>query len=370
MYNRMKYLKSYKIFESADGFAKYYIDAKHWDYQLGYLWSPKVIIGGSKNVPFHSRNDSSVDRVDIDEDGMSNTLANRTVLPLFQEHFGTSNLNELCEFYLQDSGYAYGPKDEFSFLNKGLIEERCYVNIRVPGKPDIIQQVPDFKKNYLDIVGDIIGHKFTKKEIGDIGDGKDSKFYGGSWHINVGLYDVSGIKIISTDIASNKSYILKRSELENLIDMTQSYNFYRFEDKGDQLLRIGDKNLVYNDIMDIFMDVIDEQDTNEITMEDFNQISENQLMIKFVTINTSFDKELVEALKGDIKRFENAYGFEFDRIDLTRNMLMYVNDPNKTWMMKDRAVDSYKDLDKLMGIGEMQYNLHTMKHAMYIIFNI
>ena len=64
------------------------------------------------------------------------------------------------------------------------------------------------------------------------------------------------------------------------------------------------------------------------------------------------------------------FGFEFDRIDLTRNTLMYVNDSNKTWLMKDRSVDAYRDLDKLMEIGEMEYGLHTRSHAMYIIFNI
>ena len=364
----MKYLKAYKLFESS-GLTKYYIPSKHWDYQLGDLWSPKVNIGGSKGVPFHSRNDSHVNKVEIKDDGGSNTLANRAVMSLFPEHLGTSNLNELCEFHLQDLGYDYSPSDEFSFLKKSLIEKRSYIYIKVPGKEPIIQQVPDFKRHYLDIVGDIIGHTFTDKEKEDVLNGRNNKFYDGSWHIRVGLYDVNGVKIISAGFDRSPSYIMKRSDLEKLIDMTTSYNFYRFEDKGDQILRLGDKRLVYNDIMDIFIDVTD-IDTNKITMEDFHLINENQIMVKFMTTNMAFDKELVQALKDNISRFSNAYGFEFDRIDLTRNTLMYVNDSNKTWLMKDRSVDAYKDLDKLMEIGEMEYGLHTRSHAMYIIFNI
>ncbi len=366
----MKHLKTYKIFESASGLTKYYIPSKHWDYQLGDLWSPKVNIGGSKGVPFHSRNDSHVNKVEIKYDGGSNTLANRAVMSLFPEHLGTSNLNELCEFHLQDLGYDYGPKDEFSFLKKGLIEKRCYVYIKVPSREPIIQQVPDFKGHYLDIVGDIIGHTFTDKEKKDVTNGRRNKFYDGSWHINVGLYNVNGIKIISAGFDTSPSYIMKRSDLEKLIDMTSSYNFYRFEDKGDQILRIGEKRLVYNDIMDIFIDIMD-IDTNKITMNDFNQISENQLMIKFMTTNMAFSKELVDTLKDNISRFSNAYGFEFDRIDLTRNSLMYVNDPNKTWMGRDSSVFHSSDLNELMEIGgETMYGLHAREHAMYIIFNL
>jgi hypothetical protein len=367
----MKYIKKYKLFESSgseDG-TKYYISGNYWDYQLGYLWSPKVNIGGSKGVEFHSRNDSSVNRVDIKNDGMSNTLANRTVLPLFQEHFGTSNLNNLCEFDLQELGYDYGPMNEFSFLEKGLIEKRCYVNIKMPGKPDIIQQVPDFKENYLDLVGRIIGHTFTDKERRDIEDGKDTKYYSGLWFINIDLYDVNGIKIIFTDMFGSPHYILKRSELEKLIDMTSSYNYYRFVDKDLQVERVDRKRLEYNDISDIFVDVTD-SDINKINMEDFHQINENQMMIKFMTTNMIFDKELVDALSDNINRFTAAYGFNFNRVYLTLNHMMYINDSNKTWLLKDRPVYSYKELDKLMGIGEMQNELHLKKHAMYIIFNI
>jgi len=370
----MKYIKSYKIFESSNGLTKYYIPGKHWDYQLGDIWSPKVLIGNNdpsdNRSSNYGRNDSHVNKVEIKDNGGSNSLANRAVMSLFPECFGTSNLNELCEFHLQDLGYDYGPKDEFSFLEKGLIEKRCYIYIKVPGKEDIIQQVPSFKgRHYLDIVGDIIGHTFTDSEKKDATNGKDNKYYGGSWHISVGLYDVNGIKIISAGFDRSPSYIIKRSDLEKLIDMTSSYNFYRFEDKGEQLLRIGGKRLEYNDIMDIFVDVMD-IDTNKITMEDFHQINENQIMIKFMTTNMLFDKELVDELKDNISRFSNAYGFGFDRIDLTMNPLMYVNDPNKTWMSSDKPTHGYKDLDKLMEIGEMEYNLHTRKHAMYIIFNI
>lgn len=362
----MKYLKSYKIFESNNKNDYYYTSVKVWDYQLGYLWSPKVNIGSGDR--FHSRNDSSVNRVDIKHNNMSDTLANRTVFPLFKEHFGTNNLDELCEFNLRNLGYDYGPKDEFSFLDKGLIEKRCYVNIRIPGNPDIIKQVPDFKRNYLDIVGDIIGHKFTDKEKEDLSMGKKNKDYGGSWHINVGLYEVNGIKMISTELGGLVCYILKRDEIEKLLDMTKSYNYYRHEDKDEQLLRVGGRFLEYGEIDDIFADLLDLD--NKITMVDFNQIAKDQIMIKFMTTNASFDKELVDTLKDNISRFTNVYGFEFDRIDLTLNKFMYTSGSNDAWLYKDRPVNKYKDLDKLMEIGEMEYGLHTISHAMYIIFNV
>ncbi len=178
----MKYLKKYNLFESVVKVREYYINGKNWDYQLGYIWSPAILVGS------HGRNDSDVNSVEIEDDGMSNTLANRTVFHLFKEHLGTSNLKDLCEFHLLNLGYAYQPKDEFAFLEEGLLEKRYYVNIRVPGKSDIISQVPNFDGDYLDIVGDLTGHKFTDKERKNIEDGKDSKHYGGSWHINVCLY--------------------------------------------------------------------------------------------------------------------------------------------------------------------------------------
>lgn len=186
IYTPMKYLKAYKLFES-NGLTKYYIPSKHWDYQLGDIWSPKVLIGNSDpsddRASRYGRNDSHVNKVEIKEDGMSNTLTNRTVMSLFPEHLGTSNLNELCEFHLQELGYDYGPMHEFSFIKKGLIEERCYMNIRIPGKPDIVKQVPNFDGDYLDVVGDIIGHKFTEREKRDLVNGKDNKFYNGSWRM-------------------------------------------------------------------------------------------------------------------------------------------------------------------------------------------
>lgn len=360
----MKYLERYKIFESDNRYIEssqlgyYYIGAKHWDYSLGYLWSPNVIISRE-----YGRSDSNVSKVKIVDDGMSNTLSSRTAFPLFKEHLGTSNLNELCEFHLQD----HRPGNEFSFLNKGVKENRYYVIIKVPGKSDIIKQVKDFKADYLDIVGDIVGHKFSDKERKDIEDGKENEYYDGSWHITVGLYDVDGIKMISTDMGGTKCYILKRSDIEKLLDMTQSYNYYRFEDKDKQLLRLNDKFLEYNDIKDIFLDLSDSN--NQISMMDFNQISKNQIMVKFMTSNMKFDKELVDVLKDSISMFSSVYGFEFDRIDLTLNHTMYVKDSN-SWMDKGREVRSYKDLDKLMKIGEMAYGLHTRQHSMYIIFNI
>lgn len=359
----LKYLKSYKIFESNSKNDYYYTSVKVWDSQLGYLWSPKVNLS-------QSRNDSSVDRVEIEDDGMSKSIANRTALPLFKEHLGTSNLNDLCDFSLQDLGYAYGPRDEFFFLKIGLIETRCYVYIEVPDKPSIIKQVPDFNGYYLDIVGDIIGHKFTAKEREDDLKGKENKYYSGSWHVKVGLYDVKGIKIISTDFnsASDRIYILRRDDIEKLLDMTKSYNYYRHEDKDEQLLRVGGKFLEYAEIDDIFADLLDLD--NKITMVDFNQIAKDQIMIKFMTTNASFDKELVDTLKDNIRRFTNVYGFEFDRIDLTLNKFMYTSGSNDAWLYKDRPVNKYKDLDKLMEIGEMEYGLHTRSHAMYIIFNV
>jgi hypothetical protein len=353
----MKYLSGYKIFESSNK-NYYYMSEKHWGHQLGYIWSPN-------SITINGRNDSDVTKVEIENDGMSNTLSNRTAFPLFKEHLGTSNLDELCEFYLED----YRPDNEFSFLKKGLIEKRCYVNIKVPGKSDIIQQVPDFEEDYLDLVGRITGHVFTDKERKDLEDGKDSKYYGGSWDINVGLYDVGGIRIISTDMDGFICYILKRSDIEKLLDMTQSYNYYRFEDKQDQLLRVGGNFLEYNDIKDIFLELSDID--NKITLVDFNQISKDQIMVKFKTTNAIFDKELVDILEDSISRFSSVYGFKFSRIDLTRNHMMYVNDINK-WI-RGRPVYSFEYLDNLFrnfsgDLGEIE--LYTVEHSMYIIFNI
>ena len=348
----MKYLKRYKIYESGSRLGYYYISSKHWDYQLGYLWSPNSIISRE-----YGRRDSDVNKVEIVDDGSSNTLSNRTVYPLFKDHLGTFNLDELCEFYPESNS-------EFSFLKKGLLEKRYYVNIKVPGKSDIIKQVPDFKADYLDIVGDIIGHKFTNKERNDWEKyGKHNKYYDGSWHIDVGLYDVNGIKMISTDLGGTICYILKRSDIEKLLDMTKSYNYYRFEDKSEQLLRLNDKFLEYNDIKDIFLDLSDSD--NKITLVDFNQISKDKIMIKFKTTNILFDKELVDELKDGISRFTYAYGFEFSRVDLTLNHSMYVKDSN-SWMDSVRKVNSYTDLDKLMSID----GLNTREHSMYIIFNL
>lgn len=351
----MKYLSGYKIFESSNK-NYYYMSEKHWGHQLGYIWSPN-------SITINGRNDSDVTKVEIENDGMS--LSNRTAFPLFKEHLGTSNLDELCEFYLED----YRPDNEFSFLKKGLIEKRCYVNIKVPGKSDIIQQVPDFEEDYLDLVGRITGHVFTDKERKDLEDGKDSKYYGGSWDINVCLYDVGGIRIVSTDMDGFICYILKRSDIEKLLDMTQSYNYYRFEDKEDQLLRVGGNFLEYNDIKDIFLELSDID--NKITLVDFNQISKDQIMVKFKTTNAIFDKELVDILEDSISRFSSVYGFEFSRIDLTRNHMMYVNDINK-WV-RGRPVYSFEYLDNLFrnfsgDLGEIE--LYTAEHSMYIIFNI
>ena len=91
-------------------------------------------------------------------------------------------------------------------------------------------------------------------------------------------------------------------------------------------------------------------------------------MVKFKTTNAVFDKELVDILEDSISRFSSVYGFEFSRIDLTRNHMMYVNDINK-WV-QGRPVYSFEYLDNLLKLGETEYELHTMEHSMYIIFNI
>lgn len=364
----MKYLKvfnSYKLFES-HGQEIYYISSNHHN-ELGYIWSPKILIGNGKSS--HGRFDSSVSKIGIDDNGMSDTLTNRTVLPLFQEVFGTSKLDELCGFYLQELGYEYGPMHEFSFLKDGLLEERCYYNISVPGKPDIIKQVPDFKGNYLDTVEDIIGYTFSKKERKDISMGRNNSHYDGSWHINVGLYDVKGIKMISTELAGTNCYILKRGDIEKLVDMTSTCNLYRYEDKDLQLERIGGKRLEYYQINDIFVDIMQDS-TNEITLVDFHQINEGQVMVKFRTKNMFFGEELVSSISYSIETFESVYGFKFDKIDLTRNHTMYIRDSSDGWMLKDLRVFHYNRVEELMGIGVMEYNLHLRPHAMYIIFNI
>ncbi len=363
----MKYLKRFgKLFES-HGQEIYYISSNHHS-ELGYIWSPKILIGNGGNTS-HGRNDSNVNKIEIDDDGMSDTLSNRTVLPLFQEVFGTSKLDELCGFYLQELGYEYGPMHEFSFLKDGLLEERCYVNISVPGKPDIIKQVPDFKGNYLDTVEDIIGYTFSKKERKDISMGRKNKNYGGSWNINVGLYDVKGIKMISTELGGTNCFILKRGDIEKLIDMTSTCNLYRYEDKDLQLERMGGKRLEYYQINDIFVDIMQDS-TNEITLVDFHQINEGQVMVKFMTKNMFFGEDLVNSISYSIETFESVYGFSFDKIDLTRNYMMYIRDSNNGWMLKDLPVFHYTSVGDLLDIGVMEYNLHLRSHAMFIIFNI
>src|ERR1035437_2603869 len=101
----MKHLINYKIFES-HSLGKYYIEGHHWEYQLGYIWSPK----------FNDYRDTSVNSVRVDRDGMSDTLACSAAKPLFKEHLGTSNLNDLCMVCLSGESAK-----EFSFIDGGLL---------------------------------------------------------------------------------------------------------------------------------------------------------------------------------------------------------------------------------------------------------
>lgn len=339
----MKYLQKYKLFEYN---ANFHISGHHWDYQLGYLWSSKSAIN-------NNRNDIRVDIVKVEDDGLSNSLSNRTVQPLFQEYIGTSNLNELCAVYISDYYHK-----EFKFLKKGLLEKRYYVNIAVPNKPDIIQQVPNFKGDYLDIVGEIIGHKFSKKERKDLEDGKDSKYYNGSWHITVGIYDVDGIKMVSADIDGTPAYIMRRTDLEKLVDMTETYSYYSFVDLKTQISKVNGNKIEYNEISSLFMNCIDDG----LELNDFTQIDKNQMMVKFMCQFSSFSDELVFELSKSIKKFCQHYNCKLNKMDLTRNHMRYVDDSNKTWLLNQQAIMTmnFEDLKNVKLDGN---------YALYLIFS-
>ncbi len=311
----MKYLKKYneisKIFESTLVIIpqnKYYIKGKYWEYQLGYIWSP-MFDKDSNN------NDSSVNTVRVEDDGMSDTLSCSVMQPLFKDFLGTSNLNELCMFYL--------PKNytkEFLFIDKGLKKEKKYT--------------------------------FNIDE--------------GSWDIRVKFYEVNGIKILSENLSGTECFLIKRNDMEKLLDISKYFNYYRFVDKDLQLLRMKSRKIDFQTISDIFIDATD----NEIKLEDFHQISDNSIMIKFMKENALFSDVLIKELNDNISRFEKVFNSKLIRVDLSRNSMLYVNNTNQNWLDKNRPVYSFTDVNELLTIETMEYDLHLRSHSIYLIFEL
>ena len=353
----MKYLKSYKIFEGKES-NKYYIKGKYWDYELGYIWSPKLRTSSYYRDP-------SVCEVPDEHDGMTNTLMGACLGPMYQEYLGVNNNDDFCTFHPDRNDFD----TEFSFItDETIIETKKYAIVEEKGNY-ITKEVENWDPDYKKIIADVLGRELTEKEKSD----EPGDFSLGSWHVTHDLCEYNGIKFIHNKFSS-ESIIIKRDDIEKFLDLTNSCNYYRYKDKESQLLRIGDKRLKFLDIRDIFVDFSD----NGVVFEDFNQISKNKVMVKFMKDDASFDDNIVSDLLDNIQRFEDYSGLDFHQLDLTRNTMMYINDSNKTWLLKDRAVNSYywttnpnfSKIEDLKSIGEMEYDVHLRPHAIYLIFGL
>lgn len=344
----MKYLNSYKVFES-NSLGKYYIKGHYWPYELGYIWSPLLRTSSYYRDP-------SVVEIRDTNDGMTSGLVGEGLGSIFKEYLGVSDSKDICQFHPNSTDMK-----EFKFINKSLLEKKNYAIVESPDGRMLVKQLDKFDKDYLEVIKQVIGRDLTPEDFDKEGDSIIS-----SWHVSVKFYETNGIKYLSESLGGTEGYIIKRDDIEKFLDMTKSFNYYRFSDKELQLIRVGDKKIKFLDINDLFIHSID----HGLVLEDFNQISANHIMIKFMKDDAVFTDDLISELDDNISRFERYSGLTFNTVDITRNTMRWINDSNKTWLLKDRPVYSYTGVEELKRVGVMDYDAHLRPHDIYLIFTI
>lgn len=285
----MKYLKLFESLLSAP-IRGYKIKDKSWDYEIGYIWSPT----SPTTYPY---GDISVNQLPIDEDDMSDTygLIANGLREQIRNYIGVDN-KDLCIFH---------PRKDFNF-DKYIIDKKSFKIIE-----DAVFQ--DFEHGH-----ELSSHEFKtfevekleddyKKEIRrllkrDISDKELEDGIIGSWGVDVKYYDINGIKAIYFDLSGDESIVIERDKVNDIVLLTDTYQYYKYEDKDNQMVRINDEVVYFYDVNDIFLSFID----HGFKLTDID-IGHELLLISFISTGTPFNKNVIEDLNYCIEHIENRY---------------------------------------------------------------
>lgn len=357
-------LKKYnKIFESSNtDLTKYYIKKKYWPYELGYIWSP--------NHRTHSvYRDPSVSLMQETRDGMTGSLISTSLGFLFKEYTGASSLEELCSFHPNRTD------SELQFLLENPLEERYYALVENPAdnKNIVVKQVDSFGKleNYRDIIRDVLGKDYTDEEI----DNDDC----GSWHVIVKLYQHNGIKYLVNSLIGTPQVICLRSDIEKILDMTDTCNYYHFEDKYSQIVRIRDKEIFYDDTYEMFYDL---RDNHQMELVDMSWTGMNQLMLQFKRPNIfdlvtgeDISDAMIEEIQESVIRFNQVNNCNLSMIKVSRNPGLFMREQDQDFIVKGRPVYEYQisnidDIKKIEELNNINMNIRVFEHSFYFLFDI
>ena len=359
----MKYLKRYnKIFESKTDLNKYYVKKKHWPYEIGYIWSP--------NHRTHSvYRDPSISLLQETRDGMTGSLISTSLGSLFKEYIGASSLKELCSFHPNRTD------SELQFLLENPLEERYYALVENPADNCnmVVKQVDSFGElgKYRDVIRDVLGKDYTDEEI----DNDDC----GSWHVTVKIYEYKGIKYISNSLSGTPQIICRRDDIERILDMTDSCNYYRYEDKQGQVVRIKthgrDKEVFFDETDEIFYNLKD----YDMKLVDISWTGMNQLMAQFTKPNIQMTDEMINEIKESVMRFNQVNDCALSMIKVSRNKGLFMRSHDQDFLAKGRPVYDYptsnissiekiESLSRKPGVGTV--DITTFEHSFYFLFVI
>lgn len=362
----MKYIQSRsqykynKIFESSNtDLTKYYIKKKYWPYELGYIWSP--------NHRTHSvYRDPSVSLLQETRDGMTGSLISTSLGFLFKEYTGASSLKELCSFHPNRTD------SELQFLLENPLEERYYALVENPAdnKNIVVKQLDSFGKleNYRDIIRDVLGKDYTDEEINNDGCG--------SWHVTVKLHEHNGIKYLVNNLSGTPQVICLRSDIEKILDMTDTCNYYNFEDKYSQIVRIRDKEIFYDDTYEMFYDL---RDNHQMELVDMSWTGINQLMLQFKRPNIHMTDEMIKEIQESVMRFNRVNNCNLSMIRVSRNPGLFMRERDQDFIANGRPVYGYpitniaeiekiESLSGTPGVGTV--DITKFEHSFYFLFDI
>jgi hypothetical protein len=354
----MKYLKTYnKVFEGMyDIKNKYYIKEKYWDYEIGYVWSPN-------HRDSSVYRDPSVISIKEERDGGSLSLVGEALGDVFKDYMGVSDMGDLCMIHPD----TYQDRNsEFHFFRNGLVEERLYAIVENPDAPGmIVKQIEPSDRHYTEIIKELIGRDFTEQER------KDKENHEGisSWHVEIKLYEQDGIKYLSESLGGTEGFIFNRNDVEKVMDKTKSCNYYRYDDKESQIVRIRGKEVHFLNTRDIFIDLSD----HGLEMVDFSWSGMNELMIQFKKSDIHITPELINDVKEAVSRFSDLHDCALKMMRVTRNHVLYTN---KSSVIKREVIDistvnraAIGRLDRLNHVDD-QYNVRTREHSFFFLFII
>ena len=287
----MKYLNKYiPFFEGLDNQNLYKIKDKYFDDEIWYVWSPLE----RPQRSFY--NDITVHQLPFEYDDMSDSYGLMAFgLKDYIHRFLNVNSNkDLC--ILSPTLYNKELDVLTNNSNKYLVDKKNYVIIEYK-KIYTTHEVEKIHGDYKEIIRKLLNKNFTDDELDDIG----------SWHLSVKYFNIEGVKLIFINFADDWFYILEKDKVNDLIKLTDTYQYYRYVDKENQLVRFNNKEIHFYEVKDIFLDITD----YGFKLADVYQFGDETIVIKFSTdTKISIDKDIKDTLENCVGHLESRYNIK------------------------------------------------------------